>query len=147
MPADRYVAAQAPLTGPRLDAFITAHQGPLAELDYENICCQVQCSLGAMIAFLLRSISRMHVSLYQVYCNKNAVFGPQLCCFHCMNVLVRSVLTSKDCVCLYGHLYIVQAEADCNIELGNTALGSAAFVTCAASLTEGGQSTPTNQSY
>ena len=40
--ADRYVAAQAPLTGPRLDAFVTAHQGPLAELDYENICCQVQ---------------------------------------------------------------------------------------------------------
>ncbi len=40
--ADRYVAAQAPLTGPRLDAFVTAHQGPLAELDYENICRQVQ---------------------------------------------------------------------------------------------------------
>ena len=40
--ADRYVAAQAPLTGPRLDALVTAHQGPLAELDYENICRQVQ---------------------------------------------------------------------------------------------------------
>ncbi len=40
--ADRYVAAQAPLTGPRLDAFVTAHQGPLAELDYENTCRQVQ---------------------------------------------------------------------------------------------------------
>ena len=40
--ADRYVAAQAPLTGPRLDAYITAHQAPLAELEYENICRQVQ---------------------------------------------------------------------------------------------------------
>lgn len=40
--ADRYVAAQAPLTGPRLDAFITAHQAPLAELNYENICRQVR---------------------------------------------------------------------------------------------------------
>lgn len=39
--ADRYVAAQAPLTGPRLDAYITAHQAPLAELEYENICRQV----------------------------------------------------------------------------------------------------------
>lgn len=39
--ADRYVAAQAPLTGPRLDAYITAHQAPLAELEYENLCRQV----------------------------------------------------------------------------------------------------------
>ena len=65
MAADRYVAAQAPLTGPRLDAFITAHQGPLAELDYENICRQVQCSLDAMTAFVLPKIPSMNVSLYR----------------------------------------------------------------------------------
>ncbi|KAL0044010.1 hypothetical protein WJX82_001910 [Trebouxia sp. C0006] len=44
---DRYVAAQAPLTGPRLDAFVTAHQGPLAELDYENICRQAEVDFAA----------------------------------------------------------------------------------------------------
>ena len=51
--ADRYVAAQAPLTGPRLDAYVTAHQGPLAELEYENICRQVtitEMRLSALIA-------------------------------------------------------------------------------------------------
>ena len=50
--ADRYVAAQAPLTGPRLDAFITAHQAPLAELNYENICRQVR-DVGCLATTLL----------------------------------------------------------------------------------------------